>query len=176
MPRRPQTQRGQGVPPPMTTKRNPPTWDISRIAGTATTARHPRPPRAGQAVQGAVDRRGRPRTRSQLHQREGREATPQVGRTRRICEHHREADLETVLRAVVAHPGVGTGTVKKVDQAIDSVTFGDVQLDRLRPSHIQAWIKSMSDKPRPRTPFGPGSTMFVLSSVPPSPTGPSRST
>jgi integrase len=39
------------------------------------------------------------------------------------------------------------GTVKKVDQAIDSVTFGDVQLDRLRPSHIQAWIRSMSDKP-----------------------------
>ena len=38
-------------------------------------------------------------------------------------------------------------TVKKVDQAIDSVTFGDVQLDRLRPSHIQAWIKSMADKP-----------------------------
>lgn len=39
------------------------------------------------------------------------------------------------------------GTVRKVDQAIDSVTFGDVQLDRLRPSHIQAWIKAMVDKP-----------------------------
>lgn len=39
------------------------------------------------------------------------------------------------------------GTVTKVDQAISSVTFGDVQLDRLRPSHIQAWIKSMADKP-----------------------------
>jgi len=32
------------------------------------------------------------------------------------------------------------GTVVKVDQAIGSVTFGDVQLDRLRPSHIQAWV------------------------------------
>jgi integrase len=39
------------------------------------------------------------------------------------------------------------GTVKKVDQAIGSVTFGDVQLDRLRPSHIQAWVKVMADKP-----------------------------
>lgn len=39
------------------------------------------------------------------------------------------------------------GTVKKVDQAIGSVTFADVQLDRLRPSHIQAWIKVMADKP-----------------------------
>jgi integrase len=27
------------------------------------------------------------------------------------------------------------------------VTFGDVQLNRLRPSHIQAWIKVMADKP-----------------------------
>ncbi|MDZ7883591.1 MAG: site-specific integrase [Mycobacterium sp.] len=39
------------------------------------------------------------------------------------------------------------GTVIKVSQAIDSVTFGDVQLDRLRPSHIQGWIKVMADKP-----------------------------
>ncbi|MBS1695678.1 MAG: site-specific integrase [Actinobacteria bacterium] len=39
------------------------------------------------------------------------------------------------------------GTVKKVDQAINSVTFADVPLDRLRPSHIQAWIKAMADKP-----------------------------
>jgi integrase len=39
------------------------------------------------------------------------------------------------------------GTVKKVDQAMDSVTFADVQLDRLRPSHLQAWVKVMTDKP-----------------------------
>ncbi|QVI29927.1 site-specific integrase [Mycolicibacterium neoaurum] len=38
-------------------------------------------------------------------------------------------------------------TVKKVDQAIGSVTFADTRLDRLRPTHIQAWIKSMVDKP-----------------------------
>ncbi|PJE07574.1 MAG: site-specific integrase [Mycobacterium sp.] len=39
------------------------------------------------------------------------------------------------------------GTVKKVDQAIGSVTFPDVPLERLRPSHIQGWIKTMADKP-----------------------------
>jgi len=39
------------------------------------------------------------------------------------------------------------GTVKKVNQAIDSVTFGSVPLERLRPTHIQAWIKLMTDKP-----------------------------
>jgi integrase len=38
------------------------------------------------------------------------------------------------------------GTVRKVAQAIDSVTFADVQLDHLRPSHIQAWIKVLADK------------------------------
>ncbi|MGE0216969.1 tyrosine-type recombinase/integrase [Mycolicibacterium sp.] len=38
------------------------------------------------------------------------------------------------------------GTVKKVNQAIDSVTFADVQLNRLRPSHIQGWVKVMVDK------------------------------
>jgi len=39
------------------------------------------------------------------------------------------------------------GTVKKVNQAIDSVTFADIPLERLRPSHIQAWVKVMTDKP-----------------------------
>lgn len=39
------------------------------------------------------------------------------------------------------------GTIRKVDQAIGCVTFGDVPLERLRPSHIQAWVKSMVDKP-----------------------------
>jgi len=38
-------------------------------------------------------------------------------------------------------------TVKKVDQAIGSVTFAEVQLARLRPSHVQAWVKVMADKP-----------------------------
>lgn len=30
---------------------------------------------------------------------------------------------------------------------VNSVPFGDVQLDRLRPSNIQAWVKTMVDKP-----------------------------
>ena len=31
--------------------------------------------------------------------------------------------------------------------AANSVPFGKVQLARLRPSHIEAWVKTMSDKP-----------------------------
>lgn len=38
-------------------------------------------------------------------------------------------------------------TVVKVNQAMDSVTFGNVPLERLRASHIQAWVKQMTDKP-----------------------------
>jgi integrase len=38
-------------------------------------------------------------------------------------------------------------TVKKVDQAIDSVSFANTPLERLRPTHIQAWVKAMVDKP-----------------------------
>lgn len=37
-------------------------------------------------------------------------------------------------------------TVKKVNQAIGSVTFGDIPLERLRPSNIQAWVKDMTVK------------------------------
>lgn len=39
------------------------------------------------------------------------------------------------------------GTVRKVTQAIDSVTFGDIPLERLRPTHIQTWVKVMTEKP-----------------------------
>jgi integrase len=39
------------------------------------------------------------------------------------------------------------GTVRKVNQAMDSVTFGDIPLERLRSMHIQAWVKKMADKP-----------------------------
>jgi integrase len=38
-------------------------------------------------------------------------------------------------------------TVVKVSQAIDSVTFGNIPLERLKPSHVQAWVKQMTDKP-----------------------------
>jgi integrase len=38
-------------------------------------------------------------------------------------------------------------TVQKVDMVVDTVPFGDVQFDRLRPSHIQGWVKMMVDKP-----------------------------
>jgi hypothetical protein len=39
------------------------------------------------------------------------------------------------------------GTVRAMDLAAYSVTFGNVELERLRPSHLQSWVKAMQDKP-----------------------------
>jgi len=35
------------------------------------------------------------------------------------------------------------GTVQAINIAANSATFGNVELERLRPSHLQAWIKTM---------------------------------
>lgn len=39
------------------------------------------------------------------------------------------------------------GTRRANDLAANSVTFGSIELQRLRPSHLQAWVKAMQDKP-----------------------------
>jgi integrase len=39
------------------------------------------------------------------------------------------------------------GTQRAMDLAANSVTFGDNAFGDLKPSHIQAWIKAMQDKP-----------------------------
>ncbi len=38
-----------------------------------------------------------------------------------------------------------SGTLHSMDQSMKSVTFGDVALADLRPSHIEAWVKSLQD-------------------------------
>lgn len=38
-----------------------------------------------------------------------------------------------------------TGTMKAMDLAARSVTFGDVPLIDLRPSHVESWVKTMQD-------------------------------
>ena len=39
------------------------------------------------------------------------------------------------------------GTRRAMDLAVNSVTFGNVPFSSLRPSHVQAWVKVMQDKP-----------------------------
>ncbi|MDP7725097.1 site-specific integrase [Mycobacterium sp. TY814] len=38
------------------------------------------------------------------------------------------------------------GTVKAMNLAAGTVTFGNIELERLRPSHIQSWIKAMQER------------------------------
>lgn len=38
-----------------------------------------------------------------------------------------------------------TGTMKAMDLAANNVTFGDVALADLRPSHVEAWVRTMKD-------------------------------
>jgi integrase len=39
------------------------------------------------------------------------------------------------------------GTRRAMDLAVNSATFGGVAFSDLRPSHVQAWVKAMQDKP-----------------------------
>lgn len=39
------------------------------------------------------------------------------------------------------------GTVQALDLATAGVTFSDIALGELRPSHVEAWVKSMQEKP-----------------------------
>ena len=39
------------------------------------------------------------------------------------------------------------GTVRAMNLAANSVTFGNIELERIRSSHLQAWVKAMQDKP-----------------------------
>src|SRR5690606_34979133 len=40
-----------------------------------------------------------------------------------------------------------SGTLKGMNLAAGSVTFGDVAFADLKPSHIEGWVKWMKDKP-----------------------------
>ena len=45
----------------------------------------------------------------------------------------------------VDQPWAG-GTVQTMNLAAGSVTFGHIELERLRTSHVQSWVKAMQDK------------------------------
>jgi site-specific recombinase XerD len=45
----------------------------------------------------------------------------------------------------VDQPWAG-GTVQAMNLAVGSVTFGHIELERLRTSHVQSWVKALQDK------------------------------
>ena len=52
-----------------------------------------------------------------------------------------------LLPGVVQSPSVGAGHPACDGLAVNSVTFGKIAFSDLRPSHVQAWVKAMQDKP-----------------------------
>lgn len=143
---RPPLDSGRTVPP-MTTKRNP--SDLGYIEdrwfsddGTAKT-------RNGQGKRYRarwVDEDGKERAASFASEKAAKTHLRQVARgeyanTAGKLTFKQFFDLWSPTQVWVP------STVKKANRVADSVPFGDVQLDRLRPSHIQGWVKTMADKP-----------------------------
>jgi integrase len=60
---------------------------------------------------------------------------------------HGKATLATFYADWSQHQVWVPGTRRAMNLAINGVTFGDVAFSDLRTSHVQAWIKSMQDKP-----------------------------
>ena len=123
--------------PPTTTKRNP--SDLGYIEdrwycndGKTPKGRHGEGKRYKARW---TDEDGRERGASFASERAAKQHLKSVARGE-YGEYHLEADVQAVLRSVVTHSGVGTGHGQRFDQAIGSVTFGDVQLNRLRPTRF----------------------------------------
>jgi hypothetical protein len=61
------------------------------------------------------------------------------------AHEHRRSCAPTVGRGV--RQVWETGTRRGMNLTANTVPFGNVQLARLRPSHIEAWVKEMTNKP-----------------------------
>ena len=55
--------------------------------------------------------------------------------------------LSSFYREWSTHQVWVPGTRRAMDLAVNSVTFGGIAFADLRPSHVQAWVKAMQDKP-----------------------------
>ena len=55
--------------------------------------------------------------------------------------------LTSFYREWATHQVWVPGTRRAMDLAVNSTPFGDVPFSDLRPSHVQAWVKAMQDKP-----------------------------
>jgi hypothetical protein len=60
---------------------------------------------------------------------------------------HGKATLASFYREWSKHQVWTNSTRLAMDLAVNSATFGDTPLAELRPSHVQAWVKAMQDKP-----------------------------
>jgi integrase len=93
-----------------------------------------------------VDESGKERSASFSSEKAARQHLKSVARGEVANACGRKTFAEFYKEWSASQPWV-PGTVQAMNIAASSVTFGNVELERLRPSHLQAWVKTMQDKP-----------------------------
>jgi integrase len=93
-----------------------------------------------------VDEDGKERSASLSSEKTAKQHLKSVARGEIANAHGRKTFQEFYQGWSGNQPWV-PGTARAMDLAAYSVTFGNVELERLRPSHLQSWVKAMQDKP-----------------------------
>lgn len=92
-----------------------------------------------------VDEDGTERSASFTSEKAAKQHLKSVARGEYANRNGRMTFSEFYKQWSVDQPWTG-GTVRAMNLAANSVTFGNIELERLRPSHVQAWVKAMQDK------------------------------
>ena len=93
-----------------------------------------------------VDENGKERSASFSNEKAAKQHLKSVARGEVADAHGRKTFAEFYKEWSATQPWV-PGTVRAMNLAANSVTFGNVELERMRPSHLQSWVKAMQDKP-----------------------------
>ena len=93
-----------------------------------------------------VDESGKERSASFSSEKAAKQHLKSVARGEVANAHGRKTFAEFYTEWSGSQPWV-PGTVQAMNIAASSVAFSNVELERLRPSHLQAWVKTMQDKP-----------------------------
>lgn len=93
-----------------------------------------------------VDENGKERSASFSSEKTAKQHLKAVARGE-VANAHGRKTFEVFYEGWSASQPWVPGTVRAMDLAAYSVTFGNVELERLRPSHLQSWVKAMQDKP-----------------------------
>lgn len=92
-----------------------------------------------------VDEEGKERSASFASERAAKQHLKSVASGEYANRNGRMTFTDFYKQWSVDQPWAG-GTVQAMNLAAGSVTFGHIELERLRISHVQSWVKAMQDK------------------------------
>lgn len=92
-----------------------------------------------------VDENSKERSASFSSEKAAKQHLKSVARGEVANAHGRRTFAEFYKEWSASQPWVST-TRREMNLSANSVTFGNVELERLRPSHLQSWVKAMQDK------------------------------